>query len=125
MLDTRFGDEVEEGRLFKLYRQPLAKRPVKHGIAGGINEVGRHQRVFLSEYRRPVERKRECYGSHGNQEAHDRSSPCPTLAPRPGFRDLHLRPGVVRSKFGRDASTNSLELVIYDAGGGTIRCPRT
>jgi hypothetical protein len=27
-------------------------------------------------------------------------------------------------EFGRDTLTNSPELVIYNAGGGTIRCPR-
>src|ERR1017187_2211065 len=36
-------------RLFELRGQPLAKRPVKHGVAGLVDEIGEDNRVFVGE----------------------------------------------------------------------------
>src|SRR5258708_3509664 len=63
------GDKAEKGRLFKLYRQPLAKRSVKHGVARLVDEIGEYNRVLIGEFWRPVEVEvacdRERQHSHG------------------------------------------------------------
>ena len=49
LLDALLGDEAEERRLFELYRQPLAKRPVEHRVAGRVREIGEDNRVLVRE----------------------------------------------------------------------------
>lgn len=53
----------------------------------------------------------------------------PDLPQKPLFASslnrFFVRTTETEFEFGRDTSTNSFELVIYNAGGGTIRCPRT
>ena len=49
LLDTLLGDEAEKWRLLQLYRQSLAKRPVKHGVAGRVVEIGEDNRVLVRE----------------------------------------------------------------------------
>ena len=40
LLDLRFGENVEEGRLGQLNRQRLLQSVIKDGIAGPVVEVG-------------------------------------------------------------------------------------
>ena len=49
LLNTLLGDEAEKWRLLKLYRQSLAKRPVKHRVAGRVVEIGEDNRVLVRE----------------------------------------------------------------------------
>jgi hypothetical protein len=49
LLHALFGDDAPEGRLLKLHRQALAKRAVKHRVAGRIGEVGKHKRIGFGE----------------------------------------------------------------------------
>ena len=41
--------DFQEGRLFKLYCQPLAKRPVKDGVACRVRDISEDNRVFVRE----------------------------------------------------------------------------
>src|SRR5262249_30024323 len=47
-----FGEDVQIGRLFKLYRQALFERAVEDRIARGVDEVREQNRVLVSQ-RRP------------------------------------------------------------------------
>ena len=47
LLDALFGDEAEEGWLFKLHRQPLPERAVKHRIARRVRKVGEDDGVLV------------------------------------------------------------------------------
>src|ERR1039457_2112030 len=46
LVDAPLGHQREEWRLFKLYSQPLAKRPVKQGIACRVGESGEEDGVL-------------------------------------------------------------------------------
>src|SRR5204862_3748233 len=58
-------------RLRQLYRQPLPKRAVKHGVAGPVDEIGEDNRVLVGEFRRPVKIEIACdeysQRSHGGR----------------------------------------------------------
>ena len=62
------GDEAEEWRLFQLHRQPLAKRPVKHGVAGRVCEIGEDNGVLVREFWRAVKIEVAC----GEERQHSR-----------------------------------------------------
>ena len=46
---------LRKGDCSELYRQPLAKRPVKHRIARRVGEIGEDNRVLVRELRRAVQ----------------------------------------------------------------------
>ena len=49
MLDARLGDKAEEGRLFKLRGEPLAKCAVKNGITRRVGKVSENNGVLLGQ----------------------------------------------------------------------------
>src|SRR5207244_12904062 len=69
------GDEAEERRLFKLYRQTLAKRPIKHGVTRRVYEVGEDNCVLVREFWCAVKIEVTC----GEERQHGRDG-----------RDYHL-----------------------------------
>ena len=46
------GEHVEEGRLLQIDGQRLFERAVENRIAGGVGEIGDHERVSRSQLRR-------------------------------------------------------------------------
>ena len=46
-LHQHIVQDFQEGRLFKLYRQPLAKRPVKDGVACRVRDISEDNRIFV------------------------------------------------------------------------------
>src|SRR6266567_8659736 len=50
LLDAFVGDETKEWRLLKLYRQPLAKRPVKHRVTGRVREIREDYCVLVRKF---------------------------------------------------------------------------
>ena len=79
LLDTLVGDQAEERRLFQLYRQPLAKRSVKHRVAGRVREIGEDNGVLVRKFWFAVERAGKIEdprdkGGH-NSRGHDRFPP--------------------------------------------------
>jgi hypothetical protein len=57
LLDASLRDNAQEGRLFQLYRESLAQRPVKYRIIRRIGEVGKHDRVFRRQHLCPASEK--------------------------------------------------------------------
>src|SRR5258708_27508764 len=60
ILDTLVRDEAEERRLLELHGQPLAKRPVKHGVPRLVYKIGEDNRVLVREFWRPVKIEVAC-----------------------------------------------------------------
>ena len=46
------GQNIEEGRLSEFDAERLLERVIEDRVAGGVGEVGEHDRVFLGERRR-------------------------------------------------------------------------
>src|ERR1700733_1333552 len=59
-MDALVCDKAEELRLFELYRQPLAKRPVKHGVARRVREVGENNLILVRQSWRAVKIEVTC-----------------------------------------------------------------
>src|SRR5206468_3709855 len=78
LLDTLVGDEAEERRLSKLYRQPLAKRPVEHGVARRVYEIGDDDRVLVREFWCAVKIEVTC-GEERQHSRHSRNNHLPAF----------------------------------------------
>jgi hypothetical protein len=48
-VDSLVGNQTQEGRLFQLYCQPLAKGPVKDRIACVVSKVGENDGIPIGE----------------------------------------------------------------------------
>jgi hypothetical protein len=70
LLDTSLGDHAQEGRLLQLNGKSLTQRPVEDRIAGGIDEVRKHQYIFVRERfglrALPKEDSARCQKQHGD-----------------------------------------------------------
>src|SRR5258708_34773230 len=73
LLDSLVRDEAEERRLLELHGQPLAKRPVEHGVARRVDEIGEDNRVLVREFRCAVEIEVAC----GERRQHSNGSRLP------------------------------------------------
>src|SRR5262249_1887707 len=70
VMDALVGNQAEEGRLFKLYGQALAQRPIKYRVAGLVEEIGDDDAVFRGPRRWAMEVE-ECA-----REGHSANATC-------------------------------------------------
>ena len=70
LVHLALGNQVEKGRLLKLYRESLLQRVVEDRVAGRVVEVGEHDGVFVGEL---AERSaREAASDQGDGDNDDR-----------------------------------------------------
>src|SRR5262249_14433641 len=90
LLNTGIGNQAQKGGLFELDRQTLPQRAVKNGVAGGVGEIGEHNRVLFREDSGAMKEQPRRASSDRNQNDACNSNPSPIA----GFLDLHLNLGM-------------------------------
>ena len=50
LVHLALGNQVEKGRLLKLYRESLLQRVVENRIAGGVGEIGEDNGVLVGQW---------------------------------------------------------------------------
>src|SRR5882672_4753504 len=70
-LNSRFGKQVQIGRLFELDREGLLQRAIEDGVSRGVDEIGEEDRIFFREGASATSGEETAYGDGNDNRGED------------------------------------------------------